>query len=267
MRRGRIRPTGSPRPDRSPLPVTARKAQVATPCSVGCANSSKMYTKRFPLLRICHANYNFDDRCRSFANSADLHRQEHRATHLFWTMFGAKDGDRATSFNSSGSSAFEPFERLIEAGGTESLMADTMDSLDPKPVAGKIVGDIIVAPNCAAFLATVICCGALNGYALMGRLTPYADRLGERIASAEFSLLNRPTDRRFPDGSDFDDYGISTCNVDVIRNRVFENFLIQANPFSVGLTRAKESIRLRGQPNSSGNLLRLRAALFIRAVA
>ena len=48
--------------------------------------------ERFPLLRIRHANYSFEDRCRSFANTAGVCRQEYRGIHRFWSMFGAKDG-------------------------------------------------------------------------------------------------------------------------------------------------------------------------------
>ena len=181
--------------------------------------------ERFPLLRIRHADYSFEDRRRSFANTAGVRRHERRGIHRFWTMFSAKDRERSTSFNYTGTSAWGPFGRLMEAGGVESLIADTMRSFDPGPVPGKFTGDVIVTPNCAAWVARVLA-GAVNGYALMGGLTPYEDREGERIASAGVSLLNRPADARLPDGSDFDDCGVSTRNVEVIRDGVFETFLV-----------------------------------------
>ena len=181
--------------------------------------------ERFPLLRIRHADYSFDDSRRSFANTAGVRRQERRAIHRFWTMFGAKDGERSTSFNYTGTCAGEPLERLMEAGGTESLIVDTMRSFDPRPVPGKFTGDVIVTANCAAWVASVLA-GALDGYALMGGLTPWEDCEGERIASAGFALLNRPADARIADGADFDGCGVSTRNVDVIRDGVLETFLI-----------------------------------------
>jgi len=180
---------------------------------------------RFPLLRIRHADYSFEDRCRSFANSAGTTRQERRAFHRFWTMFAARDGLRATSFNGAGSSSWQPYERLIEAGGAESLMGDTMRSFEPRPVAGKFAGDVIVTPHCAAWIASALF-GALNGYALMGGVTPYMGREGAQVASPAFSLLNRPADPQIPEGADFDACGVSTCNAPVIRNGVLENFLI-----------------------------------------
>ena len=181
--------------------------------------------ERFPLLRIRHANYSFEDRCRSFANTAGACRQEYRGIHRFWTMFGAKDGERSTSFNYTGAGGHQPFERLMEAGAVEPLIADTLGSFDPRPVPGKFTGDVIITPHCAAQLVGTLV-RALDGYALMGGLSPFADREGERIASAEFSLLNRPADPRFADGSDFDDYGVSTRNTDVVRDGVLESFLV-----------------------------------------
>ena len=180
--------------------------------------------ERFPLLRIRHADYSFADRTRSFANSAGVRRQERRAVHRFWTMFGAKDGGRSTSFNYTSSSGYEPYERLMTAGAVEPLMVDTMRSFDPRPVPGKFTGDVIITPSCASSLAGTLA-RAFDGYALMGGVTPYANREGEKIASPVFSLRNRPADPRFPDGSDFDDFGVSTRNVDVVRDGVFETFL------------------------------------------
>ena len=104
-------------------------------------------------------------------------------------------------------------------------MVNTLRSFDPRPVPGKFTGDVIITPDCAAHLAGTLAY-AFGGYALLGGLTPYAEREGERIASPEFSLLNRPADPRLPDGSDFDDAGISTCNVDVVRDGVLETFLV-----------------------------------------
>ena len=127
--------------------------------------------KRFPSIRIRNADYSFEDRCRSFANSIGVHRQERRAVHRFWTLFSARNGERSTSFNSTGGSAYEPFERLIEVGGAESLILDTLRSFDPEPVPGKFDGDVIVTPNCAAYIASILA-GALDGYALIGGITP-----------------------------------------------------------------------------------------------
>ena len=181
--------------------------------------------ERFPPLRTRHAVYVFENRRRSFTNSAGACRQERRAVHRFATLFSAKQAERSTSFKFASASAFEPFPRLIEAGAVEPLIVDALRSFDPRPVPEKFTGDIIITPDCAASLAGTLA-RAFGGYALMGGVTPYKGREGERIAGSAFSLLNRPADLRFPDSADFDEFGVSTRNVDVVRNGVLETFLI-----------------------------------------
>ena len=181
--------------------------------------------ERFPMLLTRHAVYGFEDRRRSFANTAGVRRQERRAGHRFWTMFGAKDGKRSTSFNYTGTCAYQPFERLMDVADVESLILDTMRSFDPRPVPEKFIGDVIITPPCTSYLAGPLA-RAFDGYSLLGGLTPYADREGERIASPAFSLMNRPADLRFPLGADFDDCGVPTRNVDIVRDGVLRTFLV-----------------------------------------
>jgi PmbA protein len=67
---------------------------------------------------------------------------------------------------------------------------------------------------------------ALGGYSLLSGTSPYRDRRGQIIASPAFSLLNRPTPRYFPEGVDFDAFGIPTHDLDVIKDGVLSDFLV-----------------------------------------
>ena len=66
----------------------------------------------------------------------------------------------------------------------------------------------------------------LGGYSLLSGTSPYKDRIGQTIAAAGFSLLNRPTATNFPEGIDFDGFGIPTREFDVIREGVLRDFLV-----------------------------------------
>src|SRR5271170_4933776 len=48
----------------------------------------------------------------------------------------------------------------------------------------------------------------------------YRDHRGQVVTSPAFSLLNRPTPRYFPEGIDFDAFGIPTSDLDVIKDGV-----------------------------------------------
>ena len=140
-------------------------------------------------------------------------------------MFSAKDGPRVTSFNYSGGASYEPFERLLAVGTVERLLDETLQSFGARPVPEKFVGDVIITPDCLRHLTYTIA-AVLNGYALMAGTTPYKGRRGETIASPRFSLLNRPRASDFPEGTDFDGYGIPTRDLDVVKDGVLNDFLI-----------------------------------------
>jgi PmbA protein len=140
-------------------------------------------------------------------------------------MFSAKEGRQTTSFNYSGAASFEPFDRLLSVGTVNRLLDETLRSFDRKPAPEKFIGDIIITPDCLHSLIGTIA-SALSGNALFAGTTPYKDRRGEKIASQKFSLLNRPRSPGFPAGSDFDGYGVPTGDLDVIKDGVLNEFLI-----------------------------------------
>ncbi len=162
----------------------------------------------------------------SFANSAGLVQQETRARYSFVTMFSARRGGRSTSLNYTYASAYAPFPSLMEVGTLRRLYAEAERSFDPQPAPGKFVGDLVIGPEVLGDLVLGPLAGALGGYGLMSGTSPYKDKKGALIAHPSFSLLNRPAAAHFPEGRDFDGYGIPTQDLDVIRDGVLQDFLV-----------------------------------------
>ena len=182
-------------------------------------------TEHYPQLLTRHAIYSFNEQQRSFVNSNGVQQQERRGSYQFGTMFSAKDEAKSTSFHYSGASSFEPFPRLIEVASIKRLIEETLRSFEPQPVPEKFVGDVIVTPDCMqSFMGTIA--QALGGPALMAQTSPYKDRKGEVISSGCLSLLNRPRHAQFPEGADFDGFGVSTEDADVIVDGMLNEFLI-----------------------------------------
>jgi PmbA protein len=180
---------------------------------------------RYPLIRTRNSIYTFFAKDTTFANSLGVRQQQRRAWYQFGAMFSAKDGARATSFNYSGAASYAPFERLLGVGTVRRLIEETLRSFDARPVPEKFVGDVILTPDCVYHLMFVLA-RALGGYELLAGISPYRDKAGEPIASPLFSLLNRPLAADFPEGSDFDGFGIPTVDVDIIKDGRLENFLV-----------------------------------------
>ena len=81
---------------------------------------------------------------------------------------------------------------------------------------------------------------ALNGKTVVQGTSPLADKLGEQIASAEFSVVNDPTLPFVPGSRPYDDEGVASKRVPLIDKGVAANFLYdlqtagQANAVSTG---------------------------------
>jgi PmbA protein len=207
-------------PHRHGAEAPDRDAMIATVLAhVGELNT------RYPLIRTRNSTYTFFAKDTAFANSLGVQQQQRRAWYQFGAMFSAKDGARATSFNYSGAASYAPFERLLGVVTVGRLIEETLHSFDARPVPEKFVGEVILTPDCVYHLMFVLA-RALGGYELLAGTSPYRDKAGEPIASPLFSLLNRPLAADFPEGSDFDGFGIPTADVDIVKDGQLENFLV-----------------------------------------
>jgi PmbA protein len=181
--------------------------------------------ERYPLIRTRNSIYSFLTKEAHFANSRGVRQQERRGWYVFGAMFSAKDGPRATSFNYSSAASYAPFEQLLGVGTVRPLIEQTLRSFDARPVPQKFVGDVILTPDCLGHFVPTLG-RALGGYELMAGTTPYKDKKGEAIASPLFSLLNRPRNSAFPEGADFDGFGIPTADKDIVKDGRLENYLV-----------------------------------------
>jgi PmbA protein len=179
-----------------------------------------------PAIVTRNAYHRFHRTRKSFGNSAGLTRQETCGRYSFSTLFAARRNGYATSMNYHGLSSFAPFGQLSKAGALAQLYEYMEASFDPRPAPGKFLGDVIISPDALRGLLIGPLVRALSGYSLMAGTSPYRHRRGELIASPCFSLLNRPAPGDFAEGTGFDAFGIPASNLDVIRNGVLNEFLV-----------------------------------------
>ncbi len=186
--------------------------------------------KTFPKVNVELNNVTFTLVERRFVNSKGMHQHERRGYYGFQTMFSGKDEEQTTSFNYTGVSSYQPFEKLLDVGVTRRVLDEASRSFGPQPAPDKFVGDVIITPECMgpmiSMLTGGLAGGALIGYALRTKTSPYADKIGEQIASPSFTLRNEPQSGELPQGADFDAFGVPTRDVDIIKDGVLENFLV-----------------------------------------
>ncbi len=181
--------------------------------------------EHYPQILMRDSTYEFRNRWRSFANSAGLQHQERRGSYTGTTIFSAKDGERATSFNYTSASSVAPFAELIEMATVRQLLDNTVASFDPKPVPQTFVGDVIFTPDSLDTLMNAVL-QSLTGYVLMRGTSPFQDAIGSAVADSRLTVTNRPLSPVFPLASTFDSDGVPSSDLPIITNGVLENHLI-----------------------------------------
>ena len=178
----------------------------------------------YPAIVMRDSTYQFRNTWRSFANSAGLRHQERRAGYGATTIFSAREGEKATSFNYTSATSPEPFAELIEVATLRDLLDATMRSLDPRPIPATFVGDVIFTPDSLGTLLEPVF-QALSGYTLMKGTSPFQDAIGEAIASPLLSVANRPCSPDFL-APGFDGDGVPSSDLPVVTDGVLEHHLI-----------------------------------------
>ncbi|MEY2425263.1 MAG: PmbA protein [Actinomycetota bacterium] len=185
----------------------------------------RFVAEHYPQVLMRDSTYEFTNRWRSFANSAGLQHQERRGRYTGTTIFSAKDGERATSFNYTSASSVDPFTDLIEMATVRQLLNDTVASFDPKSVPATFVGDVIFTPDSVGTLLETVL-QSLQGYTLMRGTSPFQESLGQTIADSRLTVTNRPRSPQFPLASTFDGDGVPSSDLPIITAGVLENHLI-----------------------------------------
>ncbi|MBW2366398.1 MAG: TldD/PmbA family protein [Deltaproteobacteria bacterium] len=187
-------------------------------------------SKMFPKVNVELNNVVFTLVERRFVNSKGVCQHERRGYYYFGTLFSAMDEEETTSWNYTNVSSYQPFQKLLDTGVTCRVLGEADRSFNPQPVAEKFVGDVIITPECMGMITLMLTGdqqrGALSGYALLAKTSPYTEKKGAQIASPSFTLRNEPRSSELPMGSDFDAFGVRTRDVDIIKDGVLENFLI-----------------------------------------
>lgn len=178
----------------------------------------------YPSIVMRDSTYQFRNTWRSFSNSTGRRHQERRSSYAGTSIFAAREGEKATSFNYTFASSPAPFAELIECATLRDLLDGTLRSLDPRPIPATFVGDIIFTPDSLGTLLEPVL-QALGGYTLMRGTSPFQDSVGSAIADRRLTVASRPCSADFLAPS-FDGDGIPSEDLPVITEGVLDHHLI-----------------------------------------
>jgi len=133
----------------------------------------------------------------------------------------AEDGDE-TKTGYGVSVGREPDDIDLDAAADEAADRTTRLLGAVQPASGTVT--LVLEPRMAATLLGVVA-GTLNGESVLKGRSPFADRVGEQIASPLLTLVDDPTDPRSLGADSHDGEGLATRRIRLIDGGVLEGFL------------------------------------------
>ncbi len=116
----------------------------------------------------------------------------------------------------------EPADIDLDAAADEAADRTTRLLGAVQPASGTVT--LVLEPRMAATLLAVVA-GTLDGESVLKGRSPFADRVGEPIASPLLTLVDDPTDPRSLGADSHDGEGLATRRVPLIEGGVLQGFL------------------------------------------
>jgi len=198
--------------------------------------------KAFPKIRILESVLEFNRIERYYANSNGVDYKASKGVYRFTCTFSAKDGEKSSSFNYTGLSLRELERELLDCGSVRTLLTQSIEHLDTKPLEGKFTGDVIITPDCLNEFITYYVGTYLGDRALISGTSILKDKMDSQVASSKFSLHSKPVSQEISDGYFVTGDGFGAENVTFIDKGILKSFMLSlygAN--KTGLERAKNS--------------------------
>jgi PmbA protein len=180
--------------------------------------------ERYPKLIIEEAVMDFTSSRRLYTNTNDVDFDAKGGHYSFWAMFTAKEGKKTSSFNYSGFSARVLEKELLEYGTLGTVMQQTSEQLDLKPVPDKFTGDLLITPDCLGDFISMYGGTFLSEYSLISGTSIFKDRLGQHVASPDLTLHSQPRSEELAGGYFVTSDGFEAKNSTMIDQGVLKHF-------------------------------------------
>lgn len=162
-----------------------------------------------------------------YANSKGVQLSETKGFSYITAMFSATDGDKSSSFNYFVQALPKGLTDLFAFEEVRQQLSDAERSLDTISLEGEPIDTVIVAPECLGMLLELLADVYLTDSALIGKSTPWLNKIGEKVTSEKLTWTSDPTDERMLlNGRAVTDDGYVAKPNLIIEKGVLKNFIL-----------------------------------------
>ncbi|MGA1874642.1 MAG: TldD/PmbA family protein [bacterium] len=182
--------------------------------------------KMYPLVILEGANFDFtlEKRCFQNTNGVDFFSQ--KGVYHFFTLFTSKEAGRSSSFNTSGFSSTSLDQEIQNYGSLDALLRQSGEQIEAKAFERKMVGDVIMTPDCLEDFIRFLARNFLSDQPLITGTSPLKDALGSTIADKRLTLCSKPVSEEIDDGYFFTGDGYEAQDSIIIDRGVLKTFLL-----------------------------------------
>jgi PmbA protein len=145
-----------------------------------------------------------------------------RSTFCHLSVQALAEGDGETTSGYGVSVGREPADVAVAEAADDAAERATRLLGAVQPASGAVT--LVLEPRMAATVLGVVS-GMLNGESVLKGRSPFAERVGEQIASPLLTLVDDPTDSRSLGADSHDGEGLATRRIPLIERGVLQGFL------------------------------------------
>lgn len=161
-----------------------------------------------------------------YRNTNGVNLSEKSGCYIFSPMYMAVDGDKTSSFNSSGVFTDNLDIPFMKLGQTERLLGETENQINTISIDGKFVGDIIATPQCFDGILETVEGNFLSDGVLINGTSVYKDKLNEKVAADCFTLRSLPNSPELVNTYKITSDGYVAKDMPLFENGILKNFVI-----------------------------------------
>lgn len=196
----------------------------------------------YPSINLMGTILSFEASVKYLVNSNGVDFNESKGIYNFSSLFAAKEGEKSSSFNYSGSSMLNLEKELMDCGSVKTLLKQSVEQLDTKTLEGKFQGDILITPDCLSDLFNAYVSIFLSDGSLISGTSKLKDRLNEKVASEVLSIYSKPVSEEISNGYHVTSDGFEAENIAIIEKGILKSFMLsQYGAKKTNRERAKNS--------------------------
>ncbi|MDR3345428.1 MAG: TldD/PmbA family protein [Oscillospiraceae bacterium] len=160
-----------------------------------------------------------------YLNTNGVRFAEEDGEYGFGAMFSAKEGEETSSFNYFGVTLDNLGTRFIDLGNHRLLLGQSASSVRTVPFGEKMVGSIVLTPECFGELLSEALGTFCGNSAILEGTSPWKDKLGTAVAAPLLTVSAKPFDKRIVCGERVCE-GERSADADILRGGILQSFLL-----------------------------------------